>query len=87
MLPWLAITYTTARLGFEAQNAAAFRLMRLVGGPSKTAAEEIVPHTIALPPEPVREKTAARKRRHAASKIIHKKSKAVKKRGKSTKVR
>jgi hypothetical protein len=83
MLPWLAITYTTARLGFEAQNAAAFRLMRLVGGASKTAAEEIVP----LPPEPVREKTAARKRRHAASKIIHKKSKAVKKRGKSTKAR
>ena len=29
MLPWLALTFTAARLGFEAQNAAAFRFMRL----------------------------------------------------------
>src|SRR4051812_32509288 len=28
MLPWLALTFTAARLGFEAQNAAAFRFMR-----------------------------------------------------------
>jgi hypothetical protein len=32
MLPWLALTYTAARLGFEAQNAAAFRLLRLGRG-------------------------------------------------------
>ena len=35
MLSWFAITYNTARLGLEAQNAAAFRLMRLAGAPVK----------------------------------------------------
>jgi hypothetical protein len=35
--PWLAITLQTIRLGFEAQNAMALRMMRLVGGVSKTA--------------------------------------------------
>ena len=43
MLPWLALTYTAAHLGFEAQNAAAFRLLRLGGGITKTATDEIVP--------------------------------------------
>ena len=43
MLPWLALTYTAARLGFEAQNAAAFRLLRLGRGITKMAADEIVP--------------------------------------------
>ena len=46
MLPWLALTYTAARLGFEAQNAAAFRLLRLGRGITKTAADEIVPEAI-----------------------------------------
>ena len=32
--PWFAITFQAARLGFEAQNAAALQLMRLVGGTS-----------------------------------------------------
>ena len=49
MLPWLALTYTAARLGFEAQNAAAFRLLRLGGGITKTAANEIVPEAIVPP--------------------------------------
>ena len=44
MLPWLALTFTAARLGFEAQNAAAFRFMRL-GIRPETAAGEIIPHT------------------------------------------
>ena len=35
MLSWLAITYNTARLGLEAQNAAAFRLLRLWGTQAK----------------------------------------------------
>ena len=48
MLAWLALTYTAARLGLEAQNAAAFRLLRLGGGIPKTAADEIVP----VPPIP-----------------------------------
>lgn len=42
MLPWLALTYTAARLGFEAQNAAAFRLLRL-GGRPETAAGKVIP--------------------------------------------
>ena len=86
MLPLLALTYTAARLGFEAQNAAAFRLLRLAGGISKRAADEIIsgeiiPKAIVSPivaPEPVR---VAPKRRHAAKKV-HKKSAAVRKRRK-----
>ena len=89
MLPWLALTYTAARLGFEAQNAAAFRLLRLGGGITKTAADEIVPEALvpraapapAPAPAPV---AAAPKTRHAAKKI-HKKSASVRKRGKRVK--
>jgi hypothetical protein len=83
MLPWLALTYTAARLGFEAQNAAAFRLLRL--GITKTAADEIVPEAIVpradTAPAPV---AAAPKTRHAAKKI-HKKLAPVRKRGKRVK--
>ena len=50
MLPWLALTFTAARLGFEAQNAAAFRLLRL-GTRPETVAGEIIPHAVALPEE------------------------------------
>jgi len=82
MLPLLALTYTAARLGFEAQNAAAFGLMRLAGGITKTATDEIIPKAIVSPidvaPEPVR---VAPKSRYAAKKI-HKKSVAVRKRRK-----
>jgi hypothetical protein len=82
MLPLLALTYTAARLGFEAQNAAAFRLLRLAGGISKRATNEIIPEAIVsaidVAPEPVR---VASKRRHAAKKM-HKKSAAVRKRRK-----
>jgi hypothetical protein len=49
MLSWLAITYNTARLGFEAQNAAAFRLLRLAGGARKAAGDDIIPGQIAAP--------------------------------------
>jgi hypothetical protein len=42
MLPLLALTYTAARLGFEAQSAATFRLLRLGAGITK-AAEQTVP--------------------------------------------
>jgi hypothetical protein len=81
MLPLLALTYTAARLGMEAQSAAAFRLLRLGAGITK-AAEEIVPDAPMPPadmaPAPV---AAAPKRRHAARKI-HKKSAPVGKRGK-----
>ena len=49
MLPWLALTYTAARLGFEAQNAA-FRLFRLSGGVPKTAAADELALDAIVPP-------------------------------------
>jgi hypothetical protein len=45
MNPWFTISYQTARLGFEVQNAAALQFLRLVGGTSKTE----VPDKIAAP--------------------------------------
>ena len=73
MLPLLALTYTAARLGFEAQNAA-FRLLRLGAGITKIA-DDIVPEAPIPPadiaPAPV--VATAPKRRHATKKI-HKKS-------------
>ena len=48
MLPWL-VTFHVTRLGFEAQNAAAFRFLRLVGNASRTEADEIISDTIAPP--------------------------------------
>jgi hypothetical protein len=84
MLPWFALTYTAARLGFEAQSAAAFRLLRLGRGITKTAGNnEIVPEPIVTPaaiaPAP---KMAQGKTRHAAKKI-HRKLAAVRKRVKA----
>ena len=43
---WFAITFHAARLGFETQNAVAFRLMRLIGDASKTEAGDMA-HVIA----------------------------------------
>jgi hypothetical protein len=65
MLPWLALTFTAARLGFEAQNAAVFRLMRL-GTRPETAAGEIIPHAVVLPEEAPSPAVAAPKKRPAA---------------------
>ena len=65
MLPWLALTFTAARLGFEAQNAAAFRFMRF-GSRLETAAGEIIPHAAALPEEAPALAAAAPKKRPAA---------------------
>ena len=87
MLPWLALTYTAARLGFEAQNAAAVQLLRLAGGIPKTGADEIVP----VPPADTApaQVAVARETRHAAApktrhaaKKIDKKSARVRNRGK-----
>jgi hypothetical protein len=49
--PWFAITFHAARLGFEAQNAVAFRLMRLVGDASKADAGGTIADKIAAPPD------------------------------------
>ena len=49
--PWFAITFHAARLGFEAQNAAALQLMRLVGGTSKTHVRGMVADKITASPD------------------------------------
>jgi hypothetical protein len=49
--PWLAITFQTMRLGFEAQNAVTLRLMRLVGDANKTEARSMIADKAAAPPE------------------------------------
>ena len=49
--PWLAITFQAARLGLEAQNAVALRLMRLVGDASKTEARGMLPDKTTAPPD------------------------------------
>ena len=86
MLPLFAITYTATRLGLEAQSAAAFRLLRLGAGITKSA-DQIVPESPIPPadiaPAPV---AAAPKRRHAAKKV-HKKSAPAGQRTKPTKRR
>ena len=83
MLSFFAISYNTMRLGLEAQNAAAFRLLRLAGGASKMAPD--IPEQIAPPADDAPTATTiAPKRRHAAKKI-HKKSAPVRKRGKRAK--
>ena len=85
MLPLFAITYTATRLGLEAQSAAAFRLLRLGAGISKSA-DQIVPESI--PPADIAPArvAAAPKRRHAAKKV-HKKSAPVGQRSKRAKRR
>ena len=76
MLPLFAITYTATRLGLEAQSAAAFRLLRLGAGITKSA-DQIVPESPIPPadiaPAPV---AAAPKRRYTAKKV-HRKSAPV----------
>jgi len=84
MLPLLALTYTAARLGLEAQSAAAFRLLRLGAGVVKTPVE-IVPEA-PLPAVASALVAAAPKRRPAAKKI-HRKSAPVGKRSKRAKRR
>ncbi len=42
MNPWFTISYQTARLGFDVQNAAALQFLRLVGGTSKTDVPDMI---------------------------------------------
>jgi hypothetical protein len=90
--PWFAITFQAARLGFEAQNAAALQLMRLVGGStSKTEVRGIVADKIAAPPDvpaaaapPVVQAPATKlasdgaRRRESVNKVHKKRSRANK---------
>ena len=92
MIEWFSLTCNVARLGFEAQNAAAFRLLRAAAGVSKaTIPDEIIREEMALIPEespvaiapiPEESRIAIAPTRHpTASKMAHKKS-APAKRGK-----
>ena len=84
MLPLLALTYTATRLGLEAQSAAAFRLLRLSAGITKSADQSFPsPPPADIAPAPV----AAAPKRHQAAKKIHKKSAPVGQRSKRAKRR
>jgi hypothetical protein len=82
MIEWFSLTCSMARLGFEAQNAAAFRLLRAAAGASKAMPDEIIHEEMALIPEkspvaiaPIPEESPveiAPKRRRAASKMAPK---------------
>ena len=50
MLALFAMNFHAARLGFEAQNAMAFRLLRLVSDTNKPASPEILTAEIVEPP-------------------------------------
>jgi hypothetical protein len=82
MLPWL-VTFHVTRLGFEAQNAAAFRFLRLVGNASRTEPDEITSDTIAPPLDssPAAIKVAPKGRR-SMSKVYKKPVRANKRRKK-----
>ena len=84
MLSFLAIAYNASRLGFEAQNAAAFRLLRLANGLGKAAADSRAEQTTVAVQGPA-EARVIRPERRAANKKINKKSTPVRKRGKRAK--
>ena len=85
MLPWL-VTFHLTRLGFEAQNAAAFRFLRLVRNASRTEpnasrtqADEIISDTIAPPLDsPAAAIKVAPKKRRSMSKVYKKSARANK---------
>jgi hypothetical protein len=88
--PWFDITFQAARLGFEAQSAAALQLMRLFGT-SKTDVRGMVADKIAAPPvvqaaaaPPVVQAAATKvasnggRRRESVNKVHKKRSRANK---------
>jgi hypothetical protein len=89
--PWIDITFQAARLGFEAQSAAALQFMKLVGATSKTEVLGMVADKIAAPPDvpaaaapPVVQAAATklasdgRGRRESVNKVHKKRSRANK---------
>src|SRR4029453_12903460 len=85
--PWFDITFQAARLGFEAQSAAALQLMRLFGGTSKTDVRGMV--AAKTDPPPVVQAAATKlasnggRRRESVNKV-HKKRSRANKRKRST---
>jgi len=87
MLSLFAMTFHAARLGFEAQNAMAFRLLRSVSNTNKPAAPEILAAEIVEPP-PVQvpaTEVISRGRRRAFMSKVHKKTTRAKKATKRSK--
>ena len=82
--PWLAITFQTMRLGFDAQNAVTLRLMRLVGDASKTEARSMVADKAATPRDAQEAATKVApdsdRRREAVTKVHKKRVPANKRR-------
>jgi hypothetical protein len=84
--PWLAITFQAARLGLEAQNAMALRLMRLVGDASKTEARGMIADKTTAPPDVQAAATTVAPdsaRRHESVNKVHKKRVRANKRRRS----
>lgn len=78
------VTVVLTRLGFEAQNAAAFRFLRLVRNASRTEADEIISDTIAPPVDsPAAEIKVAPKRRRSMTKVYKKSARANKRKNHS----
>ena len=78
MLSWLAISFNAARLGFEAQNAMAFRLLRLAGGDTSRPRDD-TPLITSLPDEQIalrKEPTRQVKGRASASKLHRKRTRS-----------
>ena len=81
LLALFAMNFHAARLGFEAQNAMAFRLLRLVSDTNKPASPEILTAEIVEQPAvraPATKVAPAGTRRASASKV-HKKTTRAKK--------
>jgi hypothetical protein len=78
--PVVCYHLSRARLGFETQNAAAFRFLRLVGNASRTEADEIISDTIAPPRDSTTAaiKVAPKGRRSISKSKVYKKTSARK---------
>jgi hypothetical protein len=72
MLALSAMIYHTARLGFEAQNAMAFRFLRLVTNPAESVIPHIVDTELADPPPVLASAPVAPTRRASVSKAVKK---------------
>jgi len=86
MFSLLAIQYNAARPAFEAQNAMAFRLLRLVENAPKLAPPtepKILDAEVAMPP--AAQKVALVRKQRASARRVHKKMTRAKKVAKRTK--
>jgi hypothetical protein len=85
MLSWFAIPFHAVRLGMEAQNAAAFRFLRLVGSTPNAEPGEIIADKTTVTPEvkAAAERVAPSGARIPASvnKVPKKRMRLVKRRG------